>query len=59
MTKEITAPATVQIGPDGPALTSEFMLDRTEFGMDYGAGKVENNVALTVTIGSKSAAEQP
>lgn len=59
VTKEITAPATVQLGPDGPSLRSELTLDRTDFGMDFGPDKVENKVALMVVVGNKGAAEQP
>jgi polyisoprenoid-binding protein YceI len=59
VTKEITAPATVQVGPAGPGLTSEFMLDRSQFGMTYSPDKVENKVALTVVIGQSAPPAQP
>ena len=50
VTKPITMPATVST-EGGLKLTAEFSIDRTEFGMTYGDGKVENVVAMTVTIG--------
>lgn len=59
VTKEISAPASLQIGPTGPSLRSELTLDRSEFGMDFGPDKVENKVALTVVMGAKGTAEQP
>jgi polyisoprenoid-binding protein YceI len=58
-TREITAPATVELGPDGPKLRSEFTIDRSEFGMDYSPDKVENKVALTVVIDESSPQPQP
>ncbi len=51
VTKPITMPATVST-EGGLKLTAEFSIDRTEFGMTYGDGKVEKIVAMTVTIGS-------
>jgi len=54
VTKEITFPATVEIGPSGLTLKSEFSIDRTEFGMNYDPTKVENKVLLTVVVGEKS-----
>jgi polyisoprenoid-binding protein YceI len=59
VTKEITAPATVQIGPAGPSLRSELTLDRSEFGMNYSPDKVENKVSLTVVMGEKPPSPQP
>jgi polyisoprenoid-binding protein YceI len=54
VTKEISFPATVQTTVAGLTLHSEFTIDRSEFGMTYDPKKVENKVALTVTIGEKS-----
>jgi polyisoprenoid-binding protein YceI len=50
VTKPVTFPATVT-ADGGLKLSAEFSIDRTEFGMTYGEGKVEKLVALTVTIG--------
>ena len=54
VTKEISFPATVQMTAAGLTLNSEFTIDRSEFGMTYDPSKVENKVALTVSIGQKS-----
>jgi polyisoprenoid-binding protein YceI len=54
VTKEISFPATVEIGDSGLKLRSEFTLDRTEFGMNFDPKKVENKVSLTVLVGEKS-----
>ena len=53
-TKEISFPATVSITDAGLTLSSKFTIDRTEFGMTFGEGKVEKKVALTVVIGEKT-----
>jgi polyisoprenoid-binding protein YceI len=57
VTKEISFPATALVSDSGLSLTSKFSIDRREFGMDYGQGKVENKVDLTVVVGEKAAAE--
>jgi polyisoprenoid-binding protein YceI len=51
VTKEISFPATVSVGENGLALSSEFEIDRTQFGMTFGDGQVENAVTLTVKVG--------
>lgn len=54
VTKEISFPAAVAVNDQGLSLKSQFSIDRTQFGMDYGQGKVENKVDLTVVIGEKT-----
>lgn len=54
VTKEIAIPATVKVVGGALVLTSEFTLDRAEFGMNFDPTKVENKVALKVTIGQQS-----
>ena len=54
VTKEITFPATVEIGADGLKLKSEFTIDRTEFGINYDPTKVEKKVSMTVVIGERT-----
>ncbi len=54
VTKSIKAPVKVAMQDGGLTLTSNFAIDRSEFGMDYGADKIENTVALTVVIGEKN-----
>jgi len=50
VTKSITFPAEISTA-DGLSLKSEFTIDRTEFGMDFGLQQVEKEVAMTVTVG--------
>ena len=57
VTKEISFPATVEVGEKGLTLTSEFSIDRTQFGMTYGEGKVEPKVSMTVIVGEKTTAK--
>ena len=54
VTKSIKAPVTVAFSDAGFTLTSNFAIDRSEFGMNYGAEKVENTVAMKVVIGEKN-----
>lgn len=51
VTKEISFPATVNVSDAGVSLKSDFDIDRTQFGMTFGEGKVENKVSLSVVIG--------
>ena len=57
VTKEISFPATVQAGEGGLSLTSQFDIDRTQFGMTFGEGKIENKVSLRVIVGEKTVAK--
>ena len=52
-TKSISFPARVSEAGGSFTLTSEFKIDRTDFGMSYGAGKVDNEVALKVDVKAK------
>ena len=58
-TKEITFPATIKNDDGKVTLSSQFKIDRTDFGMDYGQGKVDNEVTIHVEVGSadKAAAD--
>ena len=51
-TKSITFPAKIE-AKDGLTLTAKFNIDRTDFGMTYGAGKIDNAVALRVDVKAK------
>jgi polyisoprenoid-binding protein YceI len=53
-TKEISFPAKVNVTEEGLTLHSEFTIDRSEFGMNYGPDKVHNAVAMTVVVGEKT-----
>lgn len=48
-TRSISFPAKVSTD-GGLSLTAKFELDRTKFGMNYGVGKVEKKVTMTVSI---------
>jgi len=54
VTKEISFPATIEVGEKGLTLKSEFSIDRTQFGMTFGKGKVEPKISMTVIIGEKT-----
>jgi polyisoprenoid-binding protein YceI len=49
-TKAITFPAKLAVANSGLSLSSTFTIDRTQWGMTYGAGKVDNAVKLTVVV---------
>jgi polyisoprenoid-binding protein YceI len=51
-TKPVTFPAKIST-TDGLSLTSTFKIDRTEWGMTYGKGKIDDAVGLTVSISAK------
>jgi len=51
VTKEIAFPVSTQITPKGLTLVSQFTIDRSQFGMTYGAGKVDDKVTLNVVVG--------
>lgn len=57
VTKEISLPATVAVTDEGLTLASQFKIDRTQFGMTFGKGQVEKDVALTVVIGEKTVSQ--
>ena len=52
-TKSISFPAKLAAKDGTLTLTSSFKIDRTDFGMTYGAGKVDNDVALRVSVKAK------
>ena len=53
-TKEISFPATVQISDEGVTVHSEFGINRSDFGMDFGPDKVDDKVMMTVIVGQKT-----
>ena len=55
-TEEITFPAQATVADGKVTLTSEFQIDRSRFGMDYGQGQVDNDVTIQVNVGSEAAA---
>ena len=48
-TKSVTFQATASAG-DTLALSSEFSIDRNDWGMSYGKGKIDDKVALKVVV---------
>jgi polyisoprenoid-binding protein YceI len=52
-TKSISFPAKIAATADGLTLSSSFTIDRTQWGMTYGAGKINNEVKLTVNVNAK------
>jgi polyisoprenoid-binding protein YceI len=52
-TKPVTMPATVTAAGDTLTLTSEFKINRNDWGMTYGKGKVDDLVSLKLTVNAK------
>jgi len=52
-TKSVTFPATITAAADALSLTANFSIDRTEWGMNYGKGKVDDLVKLSVSVTAK------
>jgi polyisoprenoid-binding protein YceI len=52
-TKSVSFPAKVEVKDGTLTLTSSFKIDRTQFGMTYGEGKVDNDVVLRVEVKAK------
>jgi polyisoprenoid-binding protein YceI len=52
-TKAVTFPATVTEANGSLTLKSEFKINRTDWGMKYGAGKIDDNVTLKVNVTAK------
>jgi len=55
-TQEISFPVNYTVTAEGLSLKSEFTISRGEFGMTYGAGKVDDKVSLSVVVGEKTQA---
>ena len=51
-TKVVSFPATVT-GGDTLTLTADFSIDRTDWGMNYGKGKIDDKVALKIVLSAK------
>ncbi|QDU21498.1 YceI family protein [Urbifossiella limnaea] len=52
-TKGVTMPATVTAGADALTLKSEFRINKTDWGMTYGKGKIDDEVTLKVSVTAK------
>ena len=49
----ITVPVSVKQDGESYALTSEFKINRQDYGMTYGAGKINDEVSIKLTINAK------
>lgn len=49
--KPITFPAELKVTDAGAVLTSKFKLKRSDFGINFGPDRVDDAVAMTVTVG--------
>jgi polyisoprenoid-binding protein YceI len=49
-TKSITFPAKMTLKEDALTLESSFKINRMDFGMTYGKGKIDDEVTLTVRV---------
>jgi polyisoprenoid-binding protein YceI len=52
-TKSVSFPATVAATGDSLTLTSEFKINKGDWGMTYGKGKIDDAVTLKVTVAAK------
>lgn len=52
-TKSITFPAQITAAGDALSLASKFAIDKTQWGMVYGKGKIDDQVKLSVTVNAK------
>ena len=51
VTKSISFPATYAVKDGQLELSSSFKINRTDFGMTFGEGKVDNDVSISVKVG--------
>ena len=52
-TKEVTFPAKVEVKDGSLSLSSEFKINRNDWGISYGKGKINDEVILAVAITAK------
>jgi polyisoprenoid-binding protein YceI len=52
VTKSITFPAKIAVKEGALTLTSSFKIKRGDFGMTYGAGNIDDEVAITASVGA-------
>lgn len=52
-TNSITFPAQLAVANGTLTLASKFAIDRTQWGMTYGRGKIDDKVTLTVSVKAK------
>lgn len=49
-TKSIAIPAQINVGKSGLTVSSQFEINRQDFGMSYGTGKVNDEVKIKVAV---------
>jgi polyisoprenoid-binding protein YceI len=49
-TKSISFPASIKVGADAVSISSTFEINRQDFGISFGAGKVDDKVTLKVSV---------
>jgi polyisoprenoid-binding protein YceI len=47
---EVTVPAKAEVTEESITVIAEFKIDRTKWGMEYGVGKIDNEVDVTATL---------
>jgi polyisoprenoid-binding protein YceI len=52
-TKSITFPAMIEPAADGLTLSSTFSIDRNDWGITYGKGKINDQVSLSIAVKAK------
>ena len=52
-TKPVVMPSTLSVAGDALTLKSDFKINRTDWGMTFGKGKIDEDVALKVEISTK------
>lgn len=53
-TKAVSFPAQIDAGAKGLNLKSTFKINRQDFGMTYGTGKIDNDVTIKVSVSAKN-----
>lgn len=51
--KTVSFPATITETADGLSVSATFQIDRTQWGMTYGKGKIEDKADLTIKVTAK------
>ena len=51
--KPVSFPATITATADGLSVAASFAIDRTQWGMEYGKGKIEDKVAIGIAVTAK------
>jgi polyisoprenoid-binding protein YceI len=52
-TKSIAIPARIAVGKNGLTINSQFTINRQDYGMSFGTGKVDDEVKIKVAVNTK------